>query len=670
LTRFTTLYFFFALLNCIVLVILQGVAYADNSEAVHIIEGLLSGVNVTKGLPVFSGGVLYMCDSLPGQPGTVCNTVVSSKAKRSEPSLVDTRKEHWSRIVKKDYDFKTLAAANQGSSSDPESSEEIEEEEDQAGTVDLENAGGPTIGGSINAGPTNGGLTNSTAGSSNAGPFNDVSAPAGSVQKVPDNIKNTPTSPASSQILDVSCAQTLIWLEDVMEDGRREDIVALFFNVWLFSLAVVTILNESLPHLGASLVGYILGMACAAFRVASTEKLWHHYESLVVNGACQANLMGGWWNFRKVHTLPILAFNVVALITMAYLSFMLFKVYASQSFGRVGASSQVNRTYKIVLVFSACLQLTAFFSLASTAMWIDHICDGIIWVVAHHRKLYLAAFIVTLLLLLPWLLLGWLSVRKECRKRYLVFSGISVFLVAVSTLMFASPLYRFTFMSWPFFATITVTAFVLIVTTTMLGLWCRFNFGRGLAHFLQVSDALEGVDFTPVYFNKDAEKGNMFNDKLNDSDPDLDEKYPADVTAGYIQQPELSYKSASKSSRGQSVYSERSGIPVKLSSTPSLFQERDRAATRAASTRWNKAFGGNLSVLGRDGYAQPRMPSMSATPSTRSRASDRSRDLTLSSQSSFRTATRPSALSRSVTPPATSSRPGLPANPRVRPPKV
>jgi len=655
LTRYTTLYFFFALLNCVVLVILQGVAYADNSAAVRIIGGLLSQVNVTKGLPVLSHGVLQMCDSLPGQPGTTCTIVQLSKAVGSKSSLASrsaTRQELWNRIVVVglDDDDEEIEDAGAGQNNGT-----------RPGNGGLRGAV-PGSGASANGGPA-------SSGQSMGGQVNGSSANNSSASTVLEidaaDVDNTPTG----AIQDTSCAQSMMWFQDVLGDERREDVVTLLFNFWLFSLALVTILNESLPHLGASLTGHILGTAWAAFRVSSSEQLRRNYENLIVNGACRTNFIRELWELRRAHTIPILVVNAVALGTMAYLSLMLFKVYSSQSFGRVGASDQVNRIYKIVLVFSAFLQLTAFFSVASTAMWLDHICSGLIHDFVHHSKLYLAAFVASLLLLLPWLVLGWVSVRKEGRRRFLIFSVISVFLVGVSTMMFASALYRFIFMSWPFFTTITLTAYVLNVATALLGVWCRLNFGKGLAHFLQVSDALDGVDFTPVYFSKDAEKGNTFDVKLNRSPYSLDEKYSSDLTMAYIQQPELSYNSASKAPRGQSVYSQKSGTPVKLSSTPSLFQERDRAATRAVSTRRTKTFGGTHLNLGRDGYTQPQIPPGSAAPSIRTRASHRSRDLTSSPRSSVGS-TSPElspAQTRAATPPAVPSRPGLPANPRIRP---
>ena len=40
--------------------------------------------------------------------------------------------------------------------------------------------------------------------------------------------------------------------------------------------------------------------------------------------------------------------------------------------------------------------------------------------------------------------------------------------------------YRTIFKSWRFFATVTVTAFILLVLTVTLGFVCYFNYGKGL----------------------------------------------------------------------------------------------------------------------------------------------------------------------------------------------
>jgi len=106
---------------------------------------------------------------------------------------------------------------------------------------------------------------------------------------------------------------------------------------------------------------------------------------------------------------------------------------------------------------------------------------------------------------IPWLIIGWLFVRRECQWRFLLFSVLSIVLLTIFTSLFWSGLYRFMFSSWPFFTTITVTAYVLVVFSLILAIWCRFNFGHGFAHFIQVCRVLENMDFPTVQFSKEAD---------------------------------------------------------------------------------------------------------------------------------------------------------------------
>ncbi|KAJ7778470.1 hypothetical protein B0H16DRAFT_887770 [Mycena metata] len=54
------------------------------------------------------------------------------------------------------------------------------------------------------------------------------------------------------------CALSLMWLGDVLDDARREDLVILTYQIWLFTLSVMTLLNESLPHLFAGFAARLL----------------------------------------------------------------------------------------------------------------------------------------------------------------------------------------------------------------------------------------------------------------------------------------------------------------------------------------------------------------------------------------------------------------------------
>jgi hypothetical protein len=95
---------------------------------------------------------------------------------------------------------------------------------------------------------------------------------------------------------------------------------------------------------------------------------------------------------------------------------------------------------QIILLFSAGLQITAFFSLASTGIWIDKINQRVVKRLSPHEHLYLAALVVTLVvgfslvfngcsmlsssqLLVPWLILvcchNW-----KCERRLTIALGM------------------------------------------------------------------------------------------------------------------------------------------------------------------------------------------------------------------------------------------------------
>jgi hypothetical protein len=81
-----------------------------------------------------------------------------------------------------------------------------------------------------------------------------------------------------------------------------------------------------------------------------------------------------------------------------------------------------------------------------------------------------------------------------------MFFVLSVVLLGISSVMFSSArectlvtpqirfahlnkVYRTIFSRWSFFATLTLTSFILLVLTTALGIVCRINFGKGLAEY-------------------------------------------------------------------------------------------------------------------------------------------------------------------------------------------
>ncbi|KAK0432127.1 hypothetical protein EV421DRAFT_2040847 [Armillaria borealis] len=504
LTRFTLLYTIIALLTCIVLASLQGLAYHDNSDAANLISDILNTANVTNGLTILSGGVLQYCRDIPSEHDSDCVPIRPGNSTFAGTGNTTDNDD----FVQHHVSAHSFA------------------KRDRPAIVPVVDGSGATVGVRV---------ANST--------------------------------------LPVPCLRSFHWLGDVLQDSRREDVVTLLYQIWMLSLSIVAILNESLPHLGASLAGHLLGTAWAGFRVSSSKHLQDRYNQFIVHGTCDGiDLLQDWWSLRTRHTVPVVVLNVVALLTLLFLSANLYKVYANQSFSRVGGSPEINRIYKFVLLLSVMLQLAGFFTLAATGMWIDKVSGGSIRRVARHLHLYLAAFGVTAVCEFPWVVLGWLSVRREYRRLFVVFGALSVFLLGISTFMFASPLYRFIFMSWPFFATMTVTTYILLVATSALGVVCRLHFDKGLAQFLRVSDALEGMDFTPAYFSKN----------LNDVDNIVGLKRSAS---------EKNRRQAhfeTRAAHSLSVYSDANHPTMKFTSTPKVARSQPSSHVRRTKAAWKE----------------------------------------------------------------------------------
>jgi hypothetical protein len=74
-------------------------------------------------------------------------------------------------------------------------------------------------------------------------------------------------------------------------------------------------------------------------------------------------------------------------------------------------------------------------------------------------------------------------VRRERRKLTWAFLGISSIFIFTWMMMFYSPIYRFTFIDWPFFGCMTASSFVSLICSTVFMFICRQNYGKGLAQW-------------------------------------------------------------------------------------------------------------------------------------------------------------------------------------------
>ncbi|KAJ7462796.1 hypothetical protein B0H11DRAFT_1734961 [Mycena galericulata] len=309
-------------------------------------------------------------------------------------------------------------------------------------------------------------------------------------------------------LLSKNCMWSLNWPVSILDNTKREDIVFIAFQFWVLGMSTVALLNESIPHIIASLLTHVLATAWSGYQIYHTANFRQDFDNLITHGACDGapSLLPTYWEDRARAEIPTLALNAAALVISCVLTWKLVKLFGWQTFKRVGASLTINRIYKLVLVLSITLQLSLFFMGATVSLFLDQLFNGWVGHLAWYSMLYKVMFIITAVLLIPWLMAGWFSVRRELRLGMIAFLGLSLLYLAGWGVMFLSTTFRWTFVTWDFFAIVATASVFLTLLSFILGIVCRYNFGKGLLRYLNAQEALPGDDFMPVTHAEDIEK--------------------------------------------------------------------------------------------------------------------------------------------------------------------
>jgi hypothetical protein len=109
----------------------------------------------------------------------------------------------------------------------------------------------------------------------------------------------------------------------------REDIVFTAFQFWVLGMSVVALLNESIPHIVASLVTHVVATLWGSLQLVHTAHFGAQFGVLILEGACkgiQNPVTSHYWDSRKNVEIVSLAFNALALLVSCILSWRLFKV--------------------------------------------------------------------------------------------------------------------------------------------------------------------------------------------------------------------------------------------------------------------------------------------------------------------------------------------------------
>ncbi|KAF8641210.1 hypothetical protein AX17_000844 [Amanita inopinata Kibby_2008] len=291
------------------------------------------------------------------------------------------------------------------------------------------------------------------------------------------------------------CQDSLIWPVTVLRNTKREDIVFIAFQFWVLGMSVVALLNESIPHILASLLTHLMATAWAAFQIKSTADFRSKFHQTILNGTCKhVELLPDYWGTRSKAELAALVLNAVSLLISSYLTWRLVKLFGWQTFKRVGASLTINRIYQLVLLLSIAIQLALFFMATTVSLWIDRLVNSAIGDLAQYRVLYKISSSITLTLLFPWLVAGWFGVRQELRTLTSAFLLLSVLYLCGWSVMFFSTTFRWTFVTWRFFSVMASASVFLTCSALILGIVCRFNFGKGLLRHLNGQHFVLGQD--------------------------------------------------------------------------------------------------------------------------------------------------------------------------------
>nr|XP_018261025.1 uncharacterized protein I303_06742 [Kwoniella dejecticola CBS 10117]OBR83183.1 hypothetical protein I303_06742 [Kwoniella dejecticola CBS 10117] len=302
--------------------------------------------------------------------------------------------------------------------------------------------------------------------------------------------------PGSSGIETVSqqCAIHYGWAINSLDNLVREETVLATFFMWIMGLAIVGLLNESMPHLLALLVSLLISSIWTANGLRLSFKFLGNFQS-TANTYCEGiNVLPMYLDKRIGFQSTVLGLSLLTMIASAWLCWKIrdhFGWQPGKTFQRIGASTKINRIYKLVLALSILLQVDAFVLVTFFALFLDQISNGPASYFMHNCKAFKAIYSLLIIALFPWLYLGWTSIRKEQRKRFNVFIGLSACIVGGWALSFANKVFRIVFTTWAFFTAMGSLAAGLTIITVILALIRRWTFGKGLADFLYLEEIHE-----------------------------------------------------------------------------------------------------------------------------------------------------------------------------------
>jgi len=302
--------------------------------------------------------------------------------------------------------------------------------------------------------------------------------------------------------LSAQCTPLFTYPRQMFTYFVREDAVLIASQFHLIRLSSIVIVNESRPHLLAVFLARALVTSWSIYSTWRSGLIADYVSQLMssANSPCGVDLFSVYFRTKIAFETSILILNVVGLLVSIFFYFKIFRMYDAQTYKNIGPPPGIIQIHRVFLAFFVCIQLSIFYLVIEMALWISELMHGTAAIVSTSIGVYRGLSIATTSLLIPWLVVGWFAVRHEKKKLMVAFLFLGVFYIVSWAVMFYTPVFRWTFVSWPFLATLTVSAFVMMIASCVLGVFCWRNFDKGLARYLDVEDALIKANFQPDVF--------------------------------------------------------------------------------------------------------------------------------------------------------------------------
>lgn len=302
------------------------------------------------------------------------------------------------------------------------------------------------------------------------------------------------------------CLQALDWPYQHLIQNRRVDVTVACFQVWLLVVSVFALFNQSFSSVIAAAVMHLLALVLSSAQTLDMVAFKSDYVRLITSstGACSGfDMLATFFTTRLTYAIAMTVVNAVALIISGYLTWRLLTPYGFEMLKDEGASLQVRTAWFTAQALYSVVQLTPFLFVASVGIWLDEITKHIMGARPALLPMCLVFYILSAVLVVPWLSLAILAILRESTRLMIAFFVLSgVYLVGCGV-MFVSTTFRQTFINWPFFAAMFSLSYIFIVATVVLAARCRMNFGTLVMQYLRLS---KDEDASRKYTD---EKGNL-----------------------------------------------------------------------------------------------------------------------------------------------------------------